>query len=284
MRTLCLFLFIAISYSAVAQRGTCYNPTQVHTVPSTFLDEERSYWVSLPLRYSDTASYPVIYVLDAEWRFDLIKHIAFDLGMHDKIEKSIIIGIPHVDYAHKRIIDLTFGPSCTDYDGRPIDSTWYNAHNSGGAMDFYRFLTQELIPDVAAHYATNDHLTLIGHSFGGYFGAYLLSLPHPFSVIHLYDPSLWYNDGEVCQLFRDATQHQQVTVYLTYQPEPAFHKRKIATFIQSLQDNPAFTITAHCYEEECHNSLFLDSFYRGIQHTNAPPSLTHPDITRGASH
>lgn len=273
MKALLLYLALLLSLSCFAQRKACFNPTTTHTLFSSTLGEERNYWVSLPLRYTDTIAYPVIYVLDAEWRFDLVKHIAFDLGMHNKIEPSIIVGIPHVDYAHKRIVDLTFGPSCTDYDGRPIDSTWYNENNSGGALDFYRYLTTELIPNVEEQYATNDHRTLIGHSFGGYFGGYLLSLSHPFSVIHLYDPSLWYNDGEVGERFQETAVHQPVTVYLTYQPEPVFHRNKVQKFIQALEASPNIAVTAHCYEEECHNSLFLDSFYKGIQVTNpATPS------------
>lgn len=270
MKALLIHIALLFPLGCLAQPKACYNPTQTHTLISSVLGEPRSYWVSLPLRYTDTAAYPVIYVLDAEWRFDLVKHIAFDLGMHEKIEKSIIIGIPHLDHEHKRIIDLTFGPSCTEYDGRLIDTTWYNSSNTGGALSFYMFLTDELIPDVAQRYSTNGHRTLVGHSFGGYFAACLLSLDHPFSVIHMYDPSLWYNDGEAGVLFQQATRHKPVILHLTYQPEPLFHRTKIEAFIQTLQTVPDLSLSVHCYPEECHNSLFLDSFYHGIQRTNAP--------------
>lgn len=268
MRALCLFLLITISYSAVAQRATCYNRTTEHSVYSSHLGESRNYWVSLPLRYSDTIKYPVIYVLDAEWRFDLIKHIAFELGMHDKITRSIIIGIPHLDWETKRSMDLTFSHSCTEYDGHYVDSSWYNSSNSGGAMAFYQFITQELMPAIDAQFHTNGHETLIGHSLGGYFGGYILSLDHPFEVIHMYDPSLWYNDGEVATLFKQVQTHQPVIVYLTYQPEPANHGTKVRELIKLMESSPNIEVQSHCYERECHNSLFLDSFYRGIQFTN----------------
>ena len=63
-----------------AQDTICVSPTIQHTIQSEHLNESRNYWVSLPLRYSDTVKYPVIYVLDAEWRFELVKHIVFDQG------------------------------------------------------------------------------------------------------------------------------------------------------------------------------------------------------------
>ena len=118
--------------------------------------------------------YPVIYVFDAEWRFDLIKNIAFDLGANQKIQNAIVVGIPHMDWEYKRGQDLTFSQSRVEYDGDKVDATWYNASNSGHGMKFYKYLTEELLPDVNTKYATNGHETLIGHSYGGYFGGYIL--------------------------------------------------------------------------------------------------------------
>lgn len=220
------------------------------------------------MNYSDTIKYPVIYVLDAEWRFDLIRHLVFDLGANGLIQPSIIVGIPHVEVQNKRGIDLTFSPSSVEYDGEAVDSTWYNSSNSGGAQHFYDYLTQELIPFVERTYSTNQHETLIGHSYGGYFGGYLLSLPHPFEVLHLYDPSMWYSDGEVLQRFQQSNHRKPVKVHVTYQPVPVFHKNKIEAFISLLEQEHSIELTKHLYPNKTHNSLFVDSFYRGILLTN----------------
>ena len=175
-----LLLLTLISLNTFAQNTFCPSKSFKHTISSKHLKETREYWISLPLRYSDSLKYPVIYVFDAEWRFDLIKDMAFDMGANGKIENAIIVGIPHVDWEFKRGIDLTFSESRIEYDGEKVDSTWYNTSNSGGGKTFYNYLTKELIPDVNKNYATNGHETLIGHSYGGYFGAYILSLNHPF--------------------------------------------------------------------------------------------------------
>ncbi|MEO1546602.1 MAG: alpha/beta hydrolase-fold protein [Bacteroidota bacterium] len=262
-----VFLIFSVSYSW-GQDSFCPNDATQHTITSTFLKEDRTYWVSLSLKYSDSIQYPVIYVLDAEWRFDLIRNIAFDLGANQKIEKAIVVGIPHLDWEKKRGVDLTFSQSRIEYDGEAVDSTWYNASNSGGGLKFFNYLTQELIPDVNTKYSTNDHETLVGHSYGGYFGGYLLSLEHPFEVIHCYDPSIWFSDGEVIKRFQRSERSKPVKFHITYQPIPEFHKKKIERFIELMEADETIILTQQFYPDDTHNSLFMDSFYRGILETH----------------
>ncbi|NVJ85395.1 MAG: alpha/beta hydrolase [Algoriphagus sp.] len=253
----------------MAQETICLSPAHSHKIDSKYLNETREYWVALPLNYSDSVSYPVIFVLDAEWRFELVRQIAFDLGGHQKIEKSIIVGIPHVEVEHKRGQDLTFSHSQVEFDGEKVD--WYNEQNSGSAEKFYNYLTKELMPDLSKNYLINNHHTLIGHSYGGYFGAYLLGRAHPFEILHLYDPSIWYSDGEVTEKLKGNSSIKPVKIHLTYQPKPEFHKRKIEEFIEALKGKNEFIdLSIAFYEHENHFSIFLDSFYKGIQLTNQP--------------
>lgn len=268
MRYLLLLSFFFYGLNSQAQTELCVQPALQYELYSQYLKETRQHWVALPLNYSDTIKYPVIYVLDAEWRFELIRHLVFDLGANGLIQPSIIVGIPHVEVQNKRGIDLTFSQSRMEYDGEAVDSTWYNSSNSGGAQHFYDYLTKELIPFVEHTYSTNQHETLIGHSYGGYFGGYLLSLPHPFEVLHLYDPSMWYSDGEVLQRFQQSSHRKPVKVHVTYQPVPIFHKNKIEAFISLLEQEPSIELTKHLYPNKTHNALFVDSFYRGILLTN----------------
>ncbi|TCI85084.1 alpha/beta hydrolase [Tenacibaculum sp. M341] len=263
-----LFIIVLVKLTTNAQENFCVNKAIKHTIHSKNLKENREYWVSLPLQYSDSLKYPVIYVFDAEWRFDLIRNMTFDLGANKKIQYSIIIGIPHVDWEKKRGQDLTFSQSRIEYDGDKVDETWYNDSNSGKGTSFYNYLLKELIPDVNKKYSTNNHETLVGHSYGGYFGGYILSLEHPFEVIHIYDPSIWFSNGEVIANFKKVNYKRKTKIHLTYQPKPAFHKRKIEEFIRELENNKHIELTKELYENDTHNSLFLDSFYKGILLTN----------------
>lgn len=261
-------IFTSFVINVSAQDSICIAKSIEHTIYSEYLDEDRSYWVSLPLNYSDSLKYPVIYVFDAEWRFELTKTIAFELGAWNKIKKSIVVGIPHIDWKEKRGIDLTFSQSRIEYDGEEVDSTWYNASNSGGGMKFYNYLTKELIPRINRDYSTTNHETLIGHSYGGYFGGYILSMDHPFEILHIYDPSIWFSDGEVTKLFKKINYHKPTKIHLTYQPEPGFHRKKVEEFIKELTKNSHIELTTEFYNSDTHNSLFLDSFYKGITKTN----------------
>jgi len=268
MKSILSILLILISFNLFAQDTICISKTIEHTLFSEHLEENRNYWVSLPLNYSDSLNYPVIYVFDAEWRFDLVKDIVFDLGANRKIDRSIIVGIPHIDWKEKRGVDLTFSHSRVEYDGEVVDSTWYNNTNSGGGEKFYQYLTTELIADVNEKYSTNHHETLIGHSYGGYFGGYILTKDHPFEILHIYDPSIWFSNGEVTERFKQRTNKQAARIHLTYQPIPEFHKNKIEGFIEALENDSSITLSKKLYEDETHISLFLDSFYKGILETH----------------
>ncbi len=268
MKRVVLILIFSLTKFLFAQGTICINQSIEHKIHSKYLNEERSYWVSLPFNYSDSIKYPVIYLFDAEWRFDLIKSIAFDLGANRKIQNSIVVGIPYVEVENKRGMDLTFSQSRTEYDGNPVDSTWYNSSNSGGGQNFFNYLTKELIADVNKHYSTNNHETLIGHSYGGYFGGYILSLNHPFEVIHIYDPSIWFSNGEVINRLKESDYRKDVKIHLTYQPKPEFHRKKIEEFIEELKQHQNVTLSTMFYGADTHNSLFLDSFYQGILKTN----------------
>lgn len=263
-----LVVLLSLPKLVAAQQKICINDALQYELSSEYLNESRSYWISLPLHYSDSGSYPVIYVLDAEWRFELIRNLVFELGAWEKIPGSIVVGIPHVEAEYKRGIDLTFSESRIEYDGDVVDSTWHNATNSGGGLRFYNFLTQEVMPKINQDFSTNNHETLVGHSYGGYFGAYILSMDHPFEVLHLYDPSIWYSNGEVIDLFEQTNYSKSTKIHLTYQPIPTFHKAKIEAFIEELRKNKKIELTTKMYESESHNSLFLDSFYKGIKVTN----------------
>jgi predicted alpha/beta superfamily hydrolase len=263
-----LFIFITIPHS-YGQVDSCVFPFTKHEMNSHYLKEKREYWVSLPLFYVDSVNYPVIYLFDAEWRFDLIRNIERDLAGNKKIQSHIIVGIPHIEMENKRGIDLTFNHSRIEFDGDKVDSTWFNETNSGGGLNFYNFLKNELITEVDKNYPTNNHRTLIGHSYGGYFGAYILTMPHPFNVIHAYDPSIWYSDGEVTKKLKSHGKNvTPVKVYITYQSIPDFHSNKIEQLIASLKKNNSVEVHFKKFENETHNSLFMESFIEGIKLTN----------------
>ncbi|MEM8908510.1 MAG: alpha/beta hydrolase-fold protein [Bacteroidota bacterium] len=188
------------------------------------------------------------------------------MGGNNKIPKHIIVGIPHIDWKEKRGIDLTFSHTRIEYDGDPIDSTVYTDQNSGGAELFYQFLNHELVAAVNKNYSTNGKNILVGHSYGGYFCSYILARDHQFSAFQIYDPSIWYSEGEaIKQITANLSKDKQLHVFISYQPIPPYHAHQIEFLIHTLQQFENITLTHQLYEKETHNSLFLPSFLDGIK-------------------
>ncbi len=169
---------------------------------SNFLNETREFWVGLPENYDSEKKYPTMYVMDAEWQFDIALAIMRELSKNDKIPDHIVIGIPKIDYQH-RGKDLTFTATEFGSDGEP-DSTaaaFFNSENTGGGMQFYKHLTEEVVPFINSRFLTNGFDVFIGHSLSGYYGAYIMTMDNPFNAFQLYDPSIWYNQGDAIKHF-----------------------------------------------------------------------------------
>ena len=197
MRSIIIFiLFISALHTVNGQ-----TPIEVGTkypVNSEVLGEERSVWIGLPDNYDSTISYPVVYVLDAEWQFDITQATVKELAANDKVPAHIVVGIPHVD-RKRRFKDMTFTTTARGSDGE-TDSTllnFFGEEQTGGGASFYGHLVTEVIPFVEGSHKTNGFDVFIGHSLSGYYGAYLISMDTPFNAFQLYDASIWYNGAEV---------------------------------------------------------------------------------------
>ncbi|WP_408590556.1 alpha/beta hydrolase [Novosphingobium sp.] len=71
--------------------------------------------------------------------------------------------------------------------------------NYAGAEDFFRFITEEVRPAVAAIYKVDlKDQTLYGHSLGGLFTLHVLfNHPDSFRVFVASSPSIWFDDRVV---------------------------------------------------------------------------------------
>jgi predicted alpha/beta superfamily hydrolase len=73
----------------------------------------------------------------------------------------------------------------------------------GGAKDFLRVLTEEVLPDVGELIKVDrDKVTLLGFSLGGLFGLYtMFTQASLFQTYLIISPSIWYNDKYILSLF-----------------------------------------------------------------------------------
>jgi len=115
---------------------------------------------------SGPATYPVVYVLDAQWDLKLVRAI-YENELYDaRSPEFLVVGITypgdHPDYGTLRNHDLT-----------PFVEA--DVQGSGGGPAFLTFLRTELIPYVDAHLRSDPKQRyLIGSSYGGLFTLYTL--------------------------------------------------------------------------------------------------------------
>ena len=128
----------------------------------------------------------MIYVLDAEANFTFLTGVVskFQSGFYPEMPESIIVGI-------------------TNENGdRTKDFTHINDVN------FLKFIQTELFPFMQNKYRTNDFRLLIGHSLGGYFALKTLyNHPRIFNGYVAHDPSIWFNDKELLNLYQNLEKH-----------------------------------------------------------------------------
>jgi predicted alpha/beta superfamily hydrolase len=170
------------------------------TIHSTVLGEDRTALVGLPDTYeSSDRPYPVLYVLDGEYFFQLavsavqfLSELGYEGGQHP-IPEMIVVGVVNVD----RERDYTPTHAPTQSRGRLSFPT------SGGAGAFEEFLENELFPAIESRYRTQPHRILSGWSLGGLFTVrtYLES-PRLFSRYLAISPSLWWDDSTVVKQTR----------------------------------------------------------------------------------
>ena len=259
-----LIYLLFLSTSLNAQVANNLVEIEKYTIDSKILETERIYWVSLPLNYDSSVAYPVMYVLDAEWKFNITNALEKDLSGNGKIPPHIVVGITHPN----RRLDMTFSTTKLNSDG-VTDTTMWNAQNTGNGLKFLAFIEDELMKEVNQRYSTSGFNILIGHSLGGYFCSYLLPIQKSFKSLQIYDPAIWYNEGEVIkQINSNLSQDTSCIIYIAssgkFDDKVSIHHKKIEELVDSLNRFPNIHSTYKCYENEHHNSMYLYSFLDGM--------------------
>ena len=183
---------------------------QTFTLASRALGETRRINVYLPPAYTDSATVrlPVLYMPDGGLGEDFL-HVAGLVQVltgNGTMRPFILVGIENT----QRRRDLT-GPT-TSAEDRKI------APQVGGSAAYRQFIREELMPQVRQRYRTTAETAIVGESLAGLFVVETLLLePTLFNTYLAFDPSLWWNKGQLAaqagSLLRVAGR-PQVTVYL----------------------------------------------------------------------
>ncbi|WP_051972026.1 alpha/beta hydrolase [Massilia sp. 9096] len=175
--------------------------TEVLDLHAATLQRDYQVYVALPESYGATQStgrrYPVIFVVDANYGFPVVRAIADRLHKHGHLEEAIVVGLSYAKgdsptYSRRR--DYTpsvprAGVYTSDMPGRQVAF--------GQADDYGRFISKQVFPLVAARYGADmGRKIFVGHSYGSLLGVeLLLTRPGTFEDYILGSPSLWFDGG-----------------------------------------------------------------------------------------
>ncbi|PKH66278.1 hypothetical protein CXF59_09900 [Flavobacterium sp. ALD4] len=148
-----------------------------HTITSDIMGKEYQLYISFPKNYStkDSISYPVLYVLDGEFFYPIIRGTRALLDVEKETIGVIIVGISASNFYIGRHYDYTTSFDIAENEkmekeyGEPKGT-----YKSGGADKFLECLKTEIIPFVDKNYKTNSDRGIAGSSLGGLFTAYCL--------------------------------------------------------------------------------------------------------------
>ncbi len=227
--------------------------------------------MGLPANYHKDSSYAVVYVLDAEHRFELTYTLTKELFENQNtIPEVIVVGIPHIDRFH-RINDLTFTDSKVDPKGKVDTIGYFNSSITGNGLFFLKFIEDEVLTFVNKQYCTNGFNTLMGHSIGGYFCAYILPIQKSFSAFQIYDPSIWYNDGDaLIHIQKELDSNYKSNIFISKgiafdgpREYVDHHLSMIDSLGTVLSAYPNLNVSTATYDKD-HNGMYLFSVMDGL--------------------
>ncbi len=176
------------------------------TLSSSFTGENYQVKLLLPEGYSESQTYPIVYLLDGHFHFDELGEDLVRMYRKGEIKEVIVAGIAYADYIFEGDPGK-LGNLGTIYDVRrtdllfPKDTLDNGEIIGGGGLEFYRFLKEELAPVVESSYAVDTtQRTLMGHSYAGYFTLHQMMnyVDDPFYVnLAALSPVLWYGNDNL---------------------------------------------------------------------------------------
>lgn len=159
------------------------------SIRSAIVQEDYVLYVYTPPNYNQLDSLPLLVQLDGNTTTGSVIESTKELRKDGLIRDYLIVCI---DYAHsdERVRDFT--PTAHE-----------TFAGSGGAANYYRFLTEELLPMLQSRYRIDLEFgsSLRGHSLGGLFASYALFQPDSagmgFDHYIIESPSWWWDNDYI---------------------------------------------------------------------------------------
>ena len=208
--TILLALFTAVQI---------YSQTQVESLESYYLQEERNIRISLPADYDAEKKYPLILVLDAEYLFEMVVANARFYHNSDRMPSSIVVGVDHEEeFLRER--DFSFDEN----------SGYLTAESDA----YYSFLEKELLPYCDKQFSIAPFKMFIGYDRTAALGNFFLyGEKSPFTAYLSISPVL-PSEMENLVPSRLLDHPQQLFYNLVLEKEPTADRQRILQMNQSI--------------------------------------------------
>ncbi|WP_425254303.1 alpha/beta hydrolase [Janthinobacterium sp. NFX145] len=200
MKPFSLFIVLCcLAVSALAAPASyVLENTEVRDIRAQALKRDYQLYVALPDSYRQgNKRYPVLFVVDANYSFAIVRNIAQRLNKHAGMEEVVVVGLSYANgdggvYSRRRDYTPTTPRKHEYRSDMPGRQPAF-----GEAKAYGQFVSGEVFPFIASNYRVNmQRKVFIGHSYGSLLGLqFLLTQPRTFEHYILGSPSLWYDAG-----------------------------------------------------------------------------------------
>ena len=275
LRTWFAFFFcMTLAVGAARARPFTIPNTEVERIHSKLTGADYELFIATPADYRKSGkNYPVVYMLDADYSFALVRNIVQHFVERDDLPPMILVAIANPGAATDR---ETYKMNRTrDYTPVYAPEGGYGAEYqkvSGGAEKFRAFIAKELIPRIERRFPTAPgDRTLIGHSYGGLFATYvLLTEPALFKCYIVVSPSLWYSKRIAFTMEEGAARggiHPDARAFFAVGAlENSIMADDLLELAKKLRgrNHPHLQLSTKIFEGERHNSVFPGAVTRGL--------------------
>jgi predicted alpha/beta superfamily hydrolase len=262
------------SAADTVQRRVIEN-TEVRALPRSANGRDYLLYVALPDSYAEHpgARYPVLYLCDGYWDFNLVKGFYGNLLYDKVVPEFILVGFGYAgekpDYGVLRR---------WDYTPVPEDRPGPDAGASGHAREFLDVIEHEMIPFVERQYRVNpSYRVLGGSSLGGLFTLYTaLTKPSLFQAYIAPSPAVSWADDWLFgyeEAFFKRGEPLRGRLFMTGAGDesPKFLEA-VRRFDTRLRERayPGMAYTFRLIDGERHAGTKAESYNRGVRFAFAP--------------
>lgn len=247
--------------------------SQVLELKSKQTGADYEIFVALPSDYARSRrSYPVVYMLDADYSFALVRNVVQHFVEREDLPPMILVAIAYPGAATDR--EIYKRNRTRDYTPVHAPRGGYGTEYqkvSGGGPKFRSFIASELVPLIDRRFRTSNDRTIIGHSYGGLFATYvLLTEPALFKRYVVVSPSIWYANRIALtmeQAAADSGIRPDARVFFAVGAlESSVMSDDLTELYRRLRsrNNARLNMTLRIFEGERHNSVFPAAVTRGL--------------------